>query len=62
MKLKELENILYSNGGYTQFAILYDIETNTDIATGTIDYIVKNYGEKDVKRIEAFEHQLLINV
>jgi hypothetical protein len=62
MKLNELKSILYSNRGYTQFAILYDSETNADIATGTIDRIVADYGEKAVIRIEAFENQLIITV
>lgn len=62
MKLNELKGILKSNRGCTQFAILYDSRTNADIATGTIDNIVANYGEKEVVRIEAFENQLIITV
>lgn len=62
MKLKELKSVLYSNRGYIQHAILYDSKTNMDIATGTIDKIVKDYGEKEINRIEAFENQLLITI
>lgn len=62
MKLNELNSILKSNRGCTQFAILYDCKTNADIDNGTIDNIVANHGEKEVIRIEAFENQLLITV
>ena len=62
MKLNELKSILYSNRGYTQFAILYDSKTNADISMGTIDNIVAEHGEKEVIRIEAFENQLLITI
>lgn len=62
MKLNELKTILRSARGSIQFAILYDSRTNKDIATGSIDYIVKNYGDKEAKRIEAFENQLLITI
>ena len=63
MKLSELKNILYSNRGSVQFAIVYDSKTNTDIENGcSIDYAVKTHGDKEVKRIAAFENQLLIIV
>lgn len=62
MKLNELKSILYSNRGSVQLAILYDSKTNTDIASGIIDYIVANFGEKEVIRIEAFENKLIITV
>lgn len=62
MKLNELSTILYSNRGEIQFAILYDSTTNTDVESGAIDYIVKKYGEKEVKQIGAFENQILITL
>lgn len=62
MKLKDLKQILYSNRGSIQFAVMYDSKTNTDIERGTIDNIVANHGEKEVVRIEAFENQLIITV
>lgn len=62
MKLQDLKNILYSRRRGVQFAILYDRAKNADIDTGTIDYIVKTYGEKEVQHIEAFENQLLITI
>lgn len=63
MKLKDLKSVLYSNRGYTQYAIIFDSKTSTDIENGcTIDYAVQTHGEKEVKRIEAFENQLLITV
>lgn len=62
MKLNELKNILQSNRGCVQFAILYDSKKNADIDNGTIDYIVANHGEKEVIRIEASENQLIITV
>lgn len=63
MKLKDLESVLYSTRGSVQFAIVYDHEKNIDIANGcSIDYVVKEFGERELKRIEAFENQLLLIV
>lgn len=63
MKLKELKSILYSPRGGVQFAVVYDSSTNTDIETGcSIEYAVRQHGEKEIVRIEAFENQLIISV
>lgn len=62
MKLNDLKTILYSSRDNLQFAILYDIKTNEDIEKGAIDYIVANYGEKEVIRIEAIKNNLVITV
>ena len=62
MKLKDLKSVLRSPRGGVQFAILYDSNTCTDIAEASVDYIVENFPEKEVIRIEAFEHQLIITV
>ncbi len=63
MKLKDLSTVLRSNRGSVQFAIVYDSKTNTDIEQGcSIEYAVAHHGDKEVRRIEAFENQLLITV
>lgn len=62
MKIKELKSVVFSSRDNIQFAILYDSKTNEDIADSTIEYIVEYYGDKEVKRIEAVENQLLITV
>ena len=63
MKLDELKSILYSNTGNVQFTIIYDSKTNTDLENGcSIEYAMKIYGEKTVKRVEAFENQLVITI
>lgn len=62
MKLKDLQGILYSSRGCTQFAILYDSKTGEDIVTASIDHIVAKYGEKEIKHIEASENKLIITV
>lgn len=53
MKLKELKSILHSNTGQIQMAIVYDIENNKDLASGSIEYAMKEYGEMEVKRISS---------
>ena len=63
MKLKELEDILYSQRGYVQFATVYDAEQEADIASGcTIDWAVKTFAEKEVVHIQAAGNQLIITV
>ena len=63
MKLKDLEKVLYSTRGNVQFAIVYDQQKNTDLVAGcSIDYAVKEYGDRELKRIEAFENQLLLTI
>lgn len=63
MKIKELSSVLYSTRGNVQFAIVYDQEQNLDLVSGcSVDHAVQEYGERDLKRIEAFENQLLLIV
>lgn len=53
MKLKELKSILHSGRGQIQMAIIYDREKNKDIDKGSIEYIMQEYGEMEVKRISS---------
>lgn len=63
MKIKDLTPVLYSTRGSVQFAVVYDQEQNCDIASGcSIDHAVKEYGERELKRIEAVGDQLLLTV
>ena len=63
MKIKDLKDILYSNRGNIQSAIVWNIETNADIANGcSIDYAVEHLGELELLHIEAFENNLLLTV
>ena len=63
MTINNLNGILYSNRGNIQFAVLYDISTNTEIINGcSIDYIVANYGDLIIKHITAENNNLIITV
>ena len=63
MKLRELSSILYSTRGNIQFCIVYDSEKRADIENGcSVEYAIDQHGDKTVKHLEAFEHQLLITV
>ena len=66
MKLRELKSILYSQTGNIQWAIVYDLETNTDIARCSIEGAVANYGGYEVKRITSYadcdNHYLVITI
>ena len=63
MKLKDLEPVLYSTRGNIQFTIIYDSKKNADIENGcSIEYAIKNHGDKTVLHIQAFENQLLITI
>lgn len=63
MKLCELKDILCSGRGSIQMAIVYDTETNKDIESGcSVDYAVLEYGNKEVKRIQADNDYLVISI
>lgn len=63
MKIKDLKDILYSNRGNIQFAIVWDIYNNVDIENGcSIEYAVETYGERELLRIEAVGNHLLLTI
>lgn len=63
MKLKDLKDVLTSERGSVQFAVVYDYNTNVDLSVGcSIEHAVVNYGEYEVKRIGAFNNDLIITV
>ena len=63
MKLKDLQPVLYSRRGGIQSTIVYDAEKNLDVENGcSVEYAVREYGERTVRHIEAFENQLLITI
>jgi hypothetical protein len=62
MRLGDLKDILYSQTGNIQMAILYDLCANDDIAEGSIEHIVTFYPFVDVKRITAFHDKLIITI
>lgn len=62
MKLNEMRQILYSPRGDIQMAVIYECETNTDLDAGSVDYIVKVYGDYEVTRIQAYNNELVFYV
>lgn len=63
MKLKELEGVLYSNHGYLQTAIVYDVSQDLDIVDGcSIDYAVKEYAERECVRITAEDNNIVLHI
>lgn len=63
MQIKDLKSILYSTTGNVQFAVVYDSKTFTDIIDGcSIDYAVKEYGDYELKRIQADGNKLVLTI
>ena len=63
MRLSELSGILRSETGSIQWAIVYDDEKHCDVESGcSVEYAIKNYGEREVKRLQAFEDQIVITI
>lgn len=63
IRLGDLKSILYSRHGSTQEAIVYDLETNTDLEDDCyVDYAVKAYADRIVKRITADGDKLVITI
>ena len=53
MVLKDLSPVLWSQHTTVQNAILYNRKTDKDEMIATIDYMVANYPEVDIIRIQA---------
>ena len=63
MKLKDLKEVLYSQTGNIQFAIVWDYNTMQDLENGcSVDYAVKEYGEKELKQITATDDKLILTI
>lgn len=63
MKLGDLKPVLWSSHGNIAQAIVYDQETNEDLEYGcSVDYAVKNYADREVRRIHAYNNFLVITV
>lgn len=55
MKLKDLKNVLVSERGSIQSAIVYDCNKNVDLEVGcSLEYATSNYGEYDIIRIGSY--------
>lgn len=56
MKIRDLQGILYNqHGGPLQMTVLWRFNENNieEYASGVHEYIIKNYPDKEVKRIQA---------
>lgn len=62
MKIKELKGLCFSNHGLVQMAVLYNYNTQMDVATGSIEYIIRDYGEWELTRIQAHNSLLVLEV
>ena len=60
MKLKDLSPILWSQRTAIQNAILYNRATDKDEMVATIDYMVANYPEVNIIRIQAQDSFLVL--
>lgn len=61
MQIKELKSVLYSQTGNIQQAIVYDLAKNKDLENGcSIDYAVKEYGDIELKHIQADKNMIVL--
>ena len=60
--LKDLKSILYSSHGNIQFGVLYDPSIDSDIDSGTVEYLVETYPDVVVTRLQAYESELIFYV
>lgn len=60
-KLKDYADVLYSTRDFVIFAVIYDSTTREDVLSGcTVECAIKEYGEKEVKRIIPEDNELVI--
>lgn len=63
MKLKDLKDVLHSQTGNIQFAIVWDYNTMKDLENGcSVDYAVTEYGERELKRVCADGGMVVLEV
>lgn len=62
MKIGDLKGIAYSSHGDIQMAVVYDYNKQKDIALGAVEYIMKEFGNLECTRLQAYEHRLIFEV
>lgn len=62
MKIKDLKGIAYSSPGSMQVAVLYNYSTQKAVALGSIEYIIKEFGDLELIRLQAQDHGLVLEV
>ncbi len=61
MKLNELKNVLFSRVGDIQSVIIYSRTEHKEIKNGcSAEYAIKNYGEKELLRIQAANNSIVL--
>ena len=62
MLIKDLKSVAYSTHGDIQMAVLYDYNAQRVVASGSIDYIIKEYGSLTLHRLQAYKDDLVLEV
>ena len=61
MKLNELESVLFSSMDNIQSVIIYSRTEHKEIENGcSAEYAIKNYGEKELLRIQATNNNIVL--
>lgn len=63
MKLNELKGVLTSSMDKIQSAIIFSITERKDIVSGcSVEYAIKNYGEKELLQIQADNDSIVLTI
>lgn len=63
MKLRDLAPVLFSRPGSFQSAVVYDIDKNADLMCGgSVDYALKEFGDRVLARITAEGDSIVLQV
>lgn len=63
MRLSDLKDVLNSQHGDMQFAIVYDVDNREDIENGcSVEYAIKNYGDCELVRISADKGNVVLHI
>ena len=61
MKVNELKSVLFSRVGDIQSVIIYSRTERKEIKNGcSAEYAIKNYGEKELLRIQAANNSIVL--
>ena len=63
MKINELKSVLYSRVGDIQSVIIYSRTEHKEIKKGcSAEYAIKNYGDKELLRIQADNNRIVLTI
>ena len=62
MKIRDLKPVAYSSHGDIQWAVVYDYNSQRNLIHGSVECVIKEYGECELTRLQAQQDLLVLEV